>query len=306
MSDADSTQPAAELLVNFGDAVGESVVWDDRNGSILWVDIIGKRIHRLNLDQGTCENWDTPDFVTGIGLCKDGAAIVGLMKRVVFWAYDEIWKPFVSIETDRPHNRLNECGVAPDGSFWVGTMHNNFDDFGNPIESTEKTGAYYRIQADGQVARLTENIFGITNTMSWTVDHRFLTADTTLNQIFSFPYDSRRHELGEPVPFTEPFQRGLPDGSCLDSEGYLWNCRVSGGACLVRYAPDGRVDRVIELPCTWPTSCAFGGPDLTSLFVTSARFTMTPEHLKDHPQEGGLWRVDVGVSGLPCHRFGAT
>ena len=87
-------------------------------------------------------------------------------------------------------------------------------------------------------------------------------------------------------------------------EGYLWNCRVVGGACVVRFAPDGSVDRVMDLPCTWPTSCAFGGPELTTLFVTSARFTMKADHLARNPLEGGLFALETGVAGRPEPLFG--
>ncbi len=303
MSCSQSSNPPVDVILDCQDTVGESVVWDERGGALLWVDIIGKRIHRFNLAQSTHDVWDTPDFVTGIGLREDGGAIVGLMKEVCLWDFGDSWQSLAAIEKDRPDNRLNECGVAPDGAFWVGTMQNNFDAAGAPIEFSEKTGAYYRIQADGKVKRLTDNRFGITNTMAWTEDGRFLTADTMANQIYAFPFDRDQQALGVPVPFAKPLDRGLPDGSCLDSEGFLWNCRVAGGACLARYTPNGQLDRIVELPCSWPTSCSFGGPDLRSLFITSAKFTMSERHLQTHPHEGNLYRVDVGVAGLPCHRF---
>jgi sugar lactone lactonase YvrE len=103
----------------------------------------------------------------------------------------------------------------------------------------------------------------------------------------------------------EGFPRGLPDGSTLDAEGFVWTARVAGGGCLTRTAPDGRSDRVVDLPCSWPTSFAFGDPGLGTLYVTSARFTLSPEHLALNPQEGGLFALDVGVAGLPARRFGA-
>jgi len=286
------------------DVVGESPVWDEHTGCLLWVDIVGRRIHRLHLDSNRHDEWLAPDFVTSVGLRQDDGAIVGLSNRVCLWNYDDQFATFAQPEPDRPGNRLNEGRVAPDGSFWVGTMQNNLDADGRPKEMTASLGAYYRIDPGGTVQRLTENIYGITNTMAWTDGHRFLTADTIANTIYAFRYDDRSKTLGDRSLFAAGFPRGLPDGSCLDAEGYLWNCRVGGGACLVRYAPDGQVDRIVELPCTWPTSCAFGGEDLRTLFVTSARFTMPPEFLAQNPHEGNLWAMDVGVGGCPCHRFG--
>ena len=113
-----------------------------------------------------------------------------------------------------------------------------------------------------------------------------------------------RDVVGERLVFLTDFPRGLPDGSCLDAEGHVWNCRVVGGSCVLRIAPDGRPDRVAELPCGWPTSCAFGGAGLDTLFVTSARFTMSAGHLAANPSEGGLFALKPGVRGVPGNRFG--
>ena len=302
----DLSKPHVILAWKSKDIVGESLVWDERTGSLIWIDILGKRIHQLHWDDQTHNVWPTPDFVTGLGLCNDRGMVVSLMKEICLWNCSSHWEPLARIEPDRPDNRLNECGIAPDGTFWVGTMRNNFDSTGQPIETGEPAGTYYRVDPAGTVQRLTDDLYGITNTMAWTDSGRFLTADTLTNQIYTYPIDPANQTLGNRLPFGIPFERGLPDGSCLDAEGYLWNCRVGGGSCLVRYAPDGQVDRVVELPCSWPTSCTFGGDHLDRLFVTSARFTMTPQHLARHPQEGCLWMVDVGVAGRPCHRFGQS
>ena len=293
----------AQLVLDARDTVGESVVWDDRSHRLVWIDIIGRRIHRLDPATGAGELWRTPDFPTSLGLRRDGGAIVGLLRDIHLWDFDSGWTPFATPEPALPLNRLNEGAVAPDGSYWVGTMRNNFQPDGTPVATNARTGAYYRIDPGGAVSRLLPNIHGIPNTMAWTDDGRFLTADTTLNEI-------RSHRLAagggleDPQPFAAGFPRGLPDGSCLDEEGFLWNCRVVGGACVVRFAPDGTVDRVVDLPCSWPTSCTFGGPNLDVLYVTSARFTMDAQHLEAHPLEGGLWAVAAGVRGRPCHRFG--
>jgi sugar lactone lactonase YvrE len=142
--------------------------------------------------------------------------------------------------------------------------------------------------------------------MAWTADGRFITADTMKNQLYSYRLDGTSSQLSDRRLLFGGFERGLPDGSCMDADGYLWNCRVVGGSCLARIAPDGTLDRLVELPCSWPTSCAFGGDDLDTLFVTSARFTMSAEHLQANPHEGGLFAVRPGVRGAREHRFGAS
>ncbi|TPI37355.1 SMP-30/gluconolactonase/LRE family protein [Mesorhizobium sp. B3-1-6] len=294
----------AGLIFDARDVVGESLVWDDRCGRLVWVDIIGRRIHRLNPSTGAHENWPTDDLVTSVGLRADGGAVVGLRKAIALWDFGGPFRTLATIEADRPGTRLNEGVVAPDGSFWVGTMANNIGPDDAPLAIASDEGRLYRVGSNGKAASLSEDRFGITNTMAWLPDGRFVTADTTKNALYSYEWDEKAGRLGEPLPFFTGFERGLPDGSCLDAEGYVWNCRVVGGSCLARIAPDGRLDRIVELPCSWPTSCAFGGAGLDTLFVTSARFTMSAEHLVANPSEGGLFALKPGVRGVAANRFG--
>nr|WP_281406690.1 SMP-30/gluconolactonase/LRE family protein [Mesorhizobium sp. B2-3-5] len=160
-------------------------------------------------------------------------------------------------------------------------------------------GRLYRVDPKGAVTMLSEDRFGITNTMVWLPDGRFVTADTRKNALHSYGWDKKTGRLDKALPFFTGFERGLPDGSCMDAESHFWNCRVVGGSCLARIAPDGELDRIVDLPCSWPTSCAFGGSNLDTLFVTSARFTMSAEHLAANPFEGGLFELRLGVRGVP-------
>lgn len=293
----------ARIEVDAKNITGESLVWDERRGRLAWVDIPAKRIHTLVLADGEHQTYDPPDFATSIGLREDGGAVVGLLQRVALWDWGDDWQTLAPIEPDKPDNRLNEGKVGPDGAYWVGTMQNNIAADGTPMKITGKTGGLYRVSPNGSLTRLTEDVFGITNTMVWPDDHTLIIGDTTENALYRYTVgeDGR---LGRRQPFFEGYERGLPDGSCKDSEGFVWNCRVVGGSCVARIAPDGRLDRVVDIPVSWPTSCAFGGDALDRLFVTSARFTMTEEHLAANPQEGALISVDVGVSGNLEHRFG--
>jgi sugar lactone lactonase YvrE len=289
-----------DRLIACGDIVGESAIWCSRSGRVLWVDIIGQRIHALTPASGEHRTWSTPDFATSIGLRKDGGAIVGLRRQVARWDYDERFDTLAVLEPDLPDNRLNEGKVGPDGAFWVGTMQNNIDADGYPLAMTRSTGAYYRMWETGRVEALTARDYGICNTMAWADDGRFVCADTLSNSLYAFDYE--HFGISSRRSFAPPFERGLPDGSALDAEGYLWNCRVGGG-CIVRFAADGAVDRVIELPCSAPTSCAFGGPDLRTLYLTSARFGL-PDERRTRPDEGALFAIDAGVTGRPEYLFG--
>ena len=293
-----------ELVLDARNIVGESLIWDDRRGRLVWVDIIGRKIHRLDPLTLDHETWDTSDFVTSIGLCKDGAAIVGLRKEIALWDFGGPFRTLARIEPDSPDTRLNEGVVAPDGSFWVGSMMMNIGPDDGPLTITRDAGQLYRVGADGDVTILSDDRFGITNTMAWTADGRFITADTLKNQLYSYRWNSDQERLDDRRPFFGDFARGAPDGSCMDADGYIWNCRVAGGSCVVRIAPDGTLDRIVELPCSWPTSCAFGGENLDTLFVTSARFTMSADHLRANPHEGGLFSVRPAIRGVRTNRFG--
>jgi sugar lactone lactonase YvrE len=290
------------LFFDARDIVGESLVYDERQDALLWVDIGGKRIHRLSLRDQRHELWPAPDFPTSIGLRADGGAVVGLRDRVALWDYGDEFRTLAIVEPDLPDNRLNEGRVGPDGAFWVGTMRNNLHPDGSPKDITGESGAVYRVDPEGSVTQMTPREFGITNTMVWTDDRLFITADTLRNEIYA--YDIRHGALSGKRVFATPIERGLPDGSCLAADGRVWNCRVVGGACVASFHPNGQLDRIVDLPCSWPTSCTFAGPGLSTLYVTSARFTMTPEHLAACPEEGGLFALSVGTEGRPEGRFG--
>lgn len=283
-----------------GDNVGESALWCSRTGRILWVDIVGRKINAFTPASASLETWATPDLVTSIGLRADGGLIVGLRREVVLWDWADAFRPLTIPEPDLPGNRLNEGKVGPDGAFWVGTMQNNIGPDGEPAEMTGASGAIYRIWPDARVEPLTPRTFGICNTMAWGKDGGFRCADTLADELYL--YDQGAAGLGNRRLLIAGGAPGLPDGSAIDRDGGLWNCRVGGG-CIMRVAPDGKIDRVIELPCSQPTSCAFGGPDLETLYVTSARFGLPPAR-RVHADEGALYALDVDIAGTPEFLFG--
>ncbi|HMI19726.1 MAG TPA: SMP-30/gluconolactonase/LRE family protein [Sphingomonas sp.] len=286
-------------LLAGGDIVGESAVWNAARQELLWVDIVGRRIQTLNPATGEHRVWRTADLVTSIGLCRTGHAIVGQRSDVALWDFEDNFERLAAVEPALPDNRLNEGCVGPDGAFWVGTMQDNIARDGSPKPMNRNSGAFYRISADGNVDQITPRDFGICNTMAWDDQGRFLCADTLANTLYAFDYADGR--LSNRRLFAT-HARGLPDGSALDAEGYLWNARVGGG-CIVRFAPDGSVAQVIDLPCAAPTSCTFGGPEWRTLFVTSARFGL-PEDRKHGLDEGAIFAIETDVAGRPAYLFG--
>jgi sugar lactone lactonase YvrE len=156
----------------------------------------------------------------------------------------------------------------------------------------------FRISSEQAPSRHKEDI-GISNTVCFSPDHRhFYFGDSLRNVINRYDYDASSGTISNETPFFEGFERGVPDGSAVDADGYLWNCRFGGG-CIVRVAPDGTIDRIIEMPVSNITTCDFGGDDLRTLFITTASAEL------DHHERlaGSLFTLDADVAGLPAFRY---
>jgi sugar lactone lactonase YvrE len=189
-------------------------------------------------------------------------------------------------------NRANEARCDMAGNLWLGSMQNNLGEQGEDIPITRRSGGLFHIGPDANVVRLASDI-GIANTLLWSAEGKYVyTADTLEGVIYRYAIDAGG--LTEKGVWAQAHERGHPDGSAMDAQGYVWNARWDGH-CLIRFAPDGCVDTVIELPVSRPTSCVFGGSDLKTLYVTSAA--------GDQPLDGSVLSARVDVAGLPCHRF---
>ena len=157
-----------------------------------------------------------------------------------------------------PFVRCNDAAVDPGGALWVGSMRNNVKENGDATPAGGTDGVLYRVDGTGTSTEWRRDL-GISNTLLWSPDKsRFYFGDTLKNCIWSYEYDLAGRSIRGEQPFFQGFDRGGPDGSAIDTEGYVWNCRY-GGSCIVRVAPDGKIDRVIELPVSRPTNCTFGG-----------------------------------------------
>jgi sugar lactone lactonase YvrE len=293
----------ARLLLESNDVVGESIIWSPSDQCLYWVDIVGGRIHRLDPETGAHETWTTPELPTSIGLTKAGDFIVGLRRRIARWRTGGAFETFAVPEPDIGGNRLNEGVVAPDGSFWVGTMQDNIGPDLAPREMGAPAGTLYRVAPDGVVTRLTSELFGITNTMVWLDDGRFVTADTLANELYIYEYDPAGVRLRD-RRVLDRIERGLPDGSTRDNAGTIYNARVAGGAAIAKINPANGAVAFVDLPCASPTSCTFGGRDLRTLYVTSSRFGMSAEALEGNRFDGSLYAVESEGQGIEASRFG--
>jgi len=275
-------------------------VWHDEGQSVYWTDINRFLIHRFDPANESVKSWLFDEPVTAVLLTdRDSTFAVVLGSRIIFW------EPSSDSRRDQgfrlpgwPAVRLNDAGVDPRGSLWAGSMQNNVNADGSegPIDQT--SGVLYRIDPNGCVGEFQDHI-QISNTFVWSPDKkRFYFGDTLTNTICVYDYDERTGSIGKPNPYFFGFARGLPDGSTIDEEGYVWNCRWDG-SCVVRVAPNGQVDRVIEMPTRNITNCTFGGKDLNILYVTTAAsLTDVGDRLA-----GSLFAIQTDVRGVPDGRF---
>jgi sugar lactone lactonase YvrE len=281
-----------------GDRCGEGPVWHPEESGLYWTDINRFLIHRLDSSDSSVKSWFFEEPVTALALTgREDTLAVALGSRVV------LWRPRDDARRDQgfrlpgwPAVRLNDGRADPRGSLWVGSMRNNVNADGSPGEAGGTDGVLYRIDPDGSVTEWKRAV-GISNTLAWSPDRtRFYFADTLQNVIWVYHYDCETGAIGRERPFCAGFPRGSPDGSAMDSEGYLWNCRY-GGSCVVRFAPDGTVDRVIEMPAENITSCTFGGEDYRTLYITSAAGASRDR------LGGSLFSLRTEAAGQPENRF---
>jgi sugar lactone lactonase YvrE len=291
-------------VVPAGDWTGEGVIWKEDEKSLYWVDISRFLVHRLEVESGCTRSWQFDEPTTTLALTDHPDTLaVAVASRVIKWkpASDQRTDLSQSL-VDWPNIRLNDGAAGPDGRFWVGSMRNNVgSDGGNLDVDFGTAGELMRVDGSGS-HHVVQTGIGISNTICWSPRaDRFYFADTVRNALWAFEFDESSGTIGNRRPFLEGFDRGLPDGSAVDRDGYLWNARYAGG-CVVRIAPDGSVDRIIELPVSNITNCAFGGPELKTLYITSARVVNAkPERL-----EGSLFSIEVDTPGLPENRFRLT
>lgn len=287
-------------LVEAKNILGECPVWDAAAQSLYWVDITGKVLHRLSQPSGTLRVWNLPDEFSSFALRDNGKGIVA-GTRDGFCLFDldtERFTPFSDPEKANPSNRMNDGKCDPRGRFWAGSIHEVADPaLRQPIASV------YRVDPDLSVTKIRSGI-KTSNGFAWSPDGRTMYfTDTPTLQILAFDYDLDTGALSnERVFATIPPGQGRPDGAAVDVEGCLWSAHFAGWK-VTRYSPDGEVLRVLDLPVAQVTSCAFGGPQMTTLFITTAREDMSEADLAQQPLAGGVFAMEVGVKGIPVHPF---
>lgn len=282
------------------DVCGEGAVWHASHDAVYWTDINRFLVHRFRPADQCVRTWFFGEPVTALTL-TDRPEVLAVVRgsSVILWKpeTDARYDPLFHLE-GWPKVRLNDARADPRGSLWLGSMRNNVNLDGSPGIAGGQEGKLFRLDPGGIVTTWRKEI-GIANTLAWSPDHRrFYFGDTLANCVWVCDYDPATGVIANEQPFLRGFARGLPDGSTVDSEGCLWNCRFFGG-CVVRVAPDGTIDRVVEMPERNITTCTFGGPDRKTLYVTTARIEAPPEDRL----AGGLYAIGTEVTGQPENQF---
>ncbi|MEU8790608.1 SMP-30/gluconolactonase/LRE family protein [Streptomyces sp. NPDC048643] len=291
---------AVEVAVRAHAALGEGPTWDSAPDRLIWVDILGSRVHTYDPATGRRTVLATEQHVGAAKPRAGGGLVVNLRDGVGLYPPPASGgstgsgepagaaAPFRWLHREPvPGRRANDAAVAPDGSLWCGTMR---------YDEAPGGGTLTRIAPDGTVRPLLDDV-AVSNGTGWSPDgRRVYYVDSPTRRIDVFDLDDDHLPVNRRA-FTT-IEDGFPDGLTVDADGGVWVALWDGGA-VRRYTPDGALDRVVPLPVRRPTACAFGGTDLTDLYVTTARTGLA----RPHPLSGSLLVLPGAGKGLPQPPF---
>jgi sugar lactone lactonase YvrE len=283
-------------VVEANDSLGECCLWCPATKLLWWLDIQKPCLQSYDPVSRAHRVYPLPGRYCGCAaLRRSGGLMLALDDGL--HGFDPLSGKleFLLQAEQVPGNRYNDGRCDRRGRLWIGTMD---------IDIKRPSGSFYRIGPDRSLRTLFDGIT-VPNSTAFSPDDRTLYfADTPRHAIWAFDFDLDAGAISNRRVFVDlSGRKAYADGSCMDAEGFLWNAEY-GGHRLTRYAPDGRVDRNIELPVTNPTCCCFGGEKLDTLYVTSA--SLAPKAGAQEPAaiEGGVLALHVGVRGLPEAAFG--
>ncbi|MFM0480444.1 SMP-30/gluconolactonase/LRE family protein [Paraburkholderia strydomiana] len=277
------------------DALGESPLWDDRKQILYWIDSHARLVKARDMEANTLREWKMPSQIGAIALCESGRLLVALVSSFVFLDTDsgELTN-FVDVTHPASNMRLNDGRVDREGRLVLGSM---------ALGRREPAGELYQLDGEGNLKVLDTGIC-ITNSTCFSPDGQYLYFSDSLScQLRRYDYHSSAGTLSERTLFVDTTSlKSGPDGATIDADGNLWTALVISGQ-LARFTPDGRLDRIIDLPTVYPTCPSIGGPALDTIFVTS--ISNSGNALKSqNPNAGAVVAITgTGVRGLPECRF---
>lgn len=275
--------------------LGEGPYWSAADGRLTWVDILAPAILSGDPATGSFTSHPMPELVSAVIPRRRGGWVAAMQSGIK--AVDLDGRRVVALaspEADKPGNRFNDAKCDRRGRLFAGTL---------AIDTKPGEGSLWRLDPDGRVTAM-DHGFQVSNGLGWSPDNRlFYFTDSAARTIWVYDYDIETGAIANRRPFVVlPEGQGTPDGLAVDAEGFVWSAHWDGW-CISRYAPDGSVERVINMPVPRPTSCVFGGPDMSTLFVTSARIRLSAHQLAEAPLSGAVFAIDARVRGLPDTPF---
>ena len=289
----------AEIVVDGKNELGEGVVWSSAHGEVQWTDILGRRFWTYSPSDGATRSVALPDRLACFAPLGGTSLLAGFAGGLeVFDLKSGARRPIAAIEPDRPTTRVNDGKLDRRGRLVFGTMD-------EAPSGARPIGQVYAYEGGTSPRALVSGV-RIANSIAFSPDgRRMYFADTPTKIIRCYDYDLDSGDLSGERTFATVEGPGFPDGSTVDADGSLWNAEWGGGR-VVRYTPDGRVDRAVALPCSQVTCCAFGGARLDRLYVTTARIGLDAAALAREPHAGALFVIDAGVTGLADTPFPAA
>jgi len=275
--------------------VGESAIWHEVESALYWVDIEGLTVNRLHAASGKFSSWKMGSNPSALAIDDNNFLVVATRERLLrLNTTDGAETPIADAPYDTSKVRFNDGRVDPAGRFWIGTMY----------EPRDQPAAEMYVLARDNLRCAWRGGMTNSNGLAWSLDGRTMFhADTTTHRIDCYDFDvatgehsNRRTILTFPTDKTAPDYGGRPDGATIDSEGMYWVAMFEGGRVL-RISPTGEILREIKLPVRCPTSVCFGGPDLRTLYITSASQGRSNEEIAQYPHTGKVLSVRLDVAG---------
>lgn len=282
-----------ECIWALGATLGEGPVWHAENNALYFVGIKEHKVHRCGEDGGLRQSWSMPGEVGFALPMRGGDFVCGLPGQLLrFSLMSGTLDVLHEVESDLPGNRLNDGYIDRHGALWFGSMDN---------AEVAASGSLYRALRKGQPRRKDKG-YVITNGPACSPDGRtFYHTDTLEKTVYAFDIDDAG-QLSNKRVFVRIAGEGYPDGTTVDSDGAVW-IALFGGARIERYSALGELIATVDMPCSNITKIAFGGHDLRTVFVTTARKGLSDEALSEQPLAGGLFRFRVPTPGQIQHQF---
>jgi sugar lactone lactonase YvrE len=278
---------------------GESPVWSRAESRLFWVDIKGASLHAFDPASGDDECWQMPAWIGCCALTPRGAIVALRTGLFEFDRRSGALAPLAPAPYDCRRFTFNDGHCDRQGRFFVGPMYSPLHPEGT-VSDDERRAPMWRYLGDGRWQPVGPPV-QISNGLAFAPDGRTLYhCDTARKTIWACEYDPETASIGGRRVFAtvdEGGDGGGPDGACVDRDGF-YTCAVFGAGCLLRFDPQGKIERRIAMPARYVTMPAYGGDDAATLYVTSASFLLTPQERQAHPAEGALFALEAPVPGL--------